>query len=90
MMAKHNVRELLCELGCEDSVVFDSPEFDDAIVGITEESRIVYDFDQMVALMVERNDMNKLDAIEFIEHNTIRSLPYAGELAPIIMYPIFR
>ena len=26
------------------------------------------------------------DAVDWIEYNTIRSLPYAGEKAPIIMY----
>ena len=26
------------------------------------------------------------EAIEFIEYNTIRATPYAGEMAPIILY----
>ena len=82
------IRDLLCEMGFEDSLVFDSPEFDNAIVGVTEDSRVVYDFNKMVALMVERDNVSESEAIEFIEYNTIRSIPYAGELAPTIMYPI--
>ena len=33
--------------------------------------------------------MTAEDAIEWIEYNTIRSLPYAGENAPIVMYRLY-
>lgn len=28
------------------------------------------------------------EAVDFIDFNTIRALPYGGEKAPIIMYPL--
>ena len=34
------------------------------------------------------DNMTDTEAIEWIEYNTIRALPYAGEKAPIIMYKI--
>ena len=32
--------------------------------------------------------MDETDAIEWIEYNTIRSLPDAGEKSPIVMYAL--
>lgn len=78
-------RDILCEMGYDDAVVFDNPDYDDAIIGVTEEGRVVYDFDAMVKILVERDGMDETEAIEFIEYNTIRALPYAGENPPIIM-----
>lgn len=33
-----------------------------------------------------KNDCDEIDAIEWIEYNTIRALPYAGDKAPVIVY----
>lgn len=35
-----DIRDILCEMGCEESVVFDNPDFDSAIIGITEDDRM--------------------------------------------------
>lgn len=40
----------------------------------------------MVEHLVETDGMTEEEAVEFIDYNTIRSLPYAGEGAPVIMY----
>ena len=78
-------RELLVELGYEDSVVFENPDYDSAIIGVTEDDdRVVYDFDLMVKHLVDTDEMTELEAIEFIEYNTMRSLPYV-ENAPVII-----
>lgn len=79
------IRDALCEMGHEEAVIFDGPDFDEAIVGVTDESRAVYDYDKMVQILVERDGMEEMEAIEFIEYNTIRAIPYAGEHAPIVM-----
>lgn len=40
-------RDLLCELGLEESVVFESPDYEDAIIGWDENSgRIIYDYEK--------------------------------------------
>lgn len=80
-----DIRDLLCDMGHEEAVVFDNPEYDDAIVGVTDESQVVYDYHAMVKILVERDGMTTEEAIEFIEFNTIRAIPYAGEHAPIVM-----
>ena len=43
---------------------------------------------QMVEEMMIDEDCSYEDAVDWIDYNTIRSLPYAGENAPIIMYSI--
>ena len=81
-----NIREALCNMGYEDAVVFENPSYDDAIIGVTD-GRVVYDFDKMVECLVNDEDMDEVEAIEFIEYNTIRALPYI-ENAPIVMFSI--
>lgn len=85
---KEAVREALCEMGYDEAVVFDNPDFDEAIIGATEDSRVVYDYDTMVTCLAEKEGMTEMEAQEFIDYNTIRAIPYAGEHAPIIVYSI--
>ena len=80
------IRDLICELGHEDAVVFDNPDFDDAIIGVTDDSRVVYDYDKMIESLMKQDGITELEAIEFIDYNTMRAIPYAGECAPIVMY----
>lgn len=81
------IRDRLRDNGHEDAVIFESPDYDNAIIGVTEDERVVYDFNAMVQCLVEADGMTELEAIEFIEYNAIRALPYV-ENGPIIMYPI--
>lgn len=77
------VREKLEERGLDDVVIFESPSYDEAFVGLSEDNRAIYDFDKMVECL----DMPVEEAVEFIEYNTIRALPYfAG--APIILFRV--
>lgn len=82
------IRSRLCDMGHEDAVIFESPDYDDAIIGVTDEGQVVYDYDGMVRSLMQQDNISMDEAIEFIEYNTIRALPYAGENAPIIMYSI--
>ena len=79
------IRNLICEKGCEDAIVFDNPDYDFAIIGITTDGKVVYDYSKMIESLMEQDKMTYLEAVEFIDYNTIRVIPYAGEYAPIIM-----
>lgn len=81
-------REILESLDYEDLIVFDNPDYDGAIIGVSEDNRVVYDYDKMIDHLVSHDGMTTEDAADFIGYNTIRSLPYAGPHAPIIMYDI--
>ena len=80
------IRDAICEMGHEDAIIFCGPDYDDAVIGVTEDGRVVYDFDKMVECLQRDDGMTEEEAIEFIEYNTIRALPYAGATAPIIVY----
>lgn len=82
------LKEYLVENGYEDSVVFESPDYVSAVIGVSSDGRVVYDFDLMVRDLMVKDGMEEIDAIEFIEYNTVRAIPYAGELSPIVVYGI--
>ena len=42
--------EMLRDMGYEDFILFDNPDFDSAIVGISDDNRVIYDYDKMVAI----------------------------------------
>jgi hypothetical protein len=72
-------------LGLGEATVFKNPDFDTAIIGTTDDGRAVYSFEKMVDFLVENENMDYEESIEFIEYNTIRSLPYIAN-APVIVY----
>ena len=78
----------ILEAGYEDVVILSDFSYDDALIGVTEDGRAVYDFDKRVDWLMEEEDFTQEEAIEWIEYNTIRALPYAGPDGPIIMYPL--
>lgn len=81
------VREALCDMGHEDAIVFDAPDFDDAIIGVTDDGQVVYDYDAMVLSLMKQDNISMEEAVEFIEFNTIRACAYQPN-PPIIMYRI--
>ncbi len=56
-------------------------------MGVTETGRVVYDYGKMAESLMFEDGMTYEDAIEFIEFNTVRALPYMGPNAPLILYP---
>lgn len=87
-MSVEEVKQVLHELDYDETVVFENPDYVSAIVGIDSNGRLIYSWDKMIEHLKEVDGMEEEDAIEFISYNTERALPYAGEMAPIIMYPI--
>lgn len=77
--------EFLSEMYGDDVVHFDGPEFDGGIVGVTTDGRLVYSYEKLVESLAEANGWSREDAIDWVEFNTIRSLPYIGKRAPIVM-----
>lgn len=80
-------RQRLIEMGYEESVVFENPDFDSAIVGVDSDGHVVYDFEEMVECLMREDGMEYEEAVEFIEYKTIRALPYIQQ-HPIVMYRI--
>lgn len=78
-------REILDEMGYSDSVVFDSPEYDDAIMGVDSNGRVVYSYEKMVECLMREDGMTEEEAIEFIDYNVIGALGNSSD-KPIVMY----
>ena len=80
-------KEKLLSEGYEDVIIFDNPSFDSALIGVSADNQTIYDWNKMVDWLVENENMTEIDAVEFIDYNTIRALPYTNN-SPIIMYPL--
>lgn len=83
-----NVEERILNAGFEDVIYLVNYSYDDALIGITNDNRAVYDYNKMVEWLMKKESFTELEAIEWIDYNTIRALPYMDSNAPIIMYPI--
>lgn len=81
--------ERLLNDGYEDVKYFVNYGYDDALIGVSEDGRAIYDYDLMVEWLMQEEGWDEEESIEWIEYNTIRALPYMGEGAPIIMYKLF-
>ena len=68
-----------------DALVFDNHAYDNSILGVTFDGRAIYSFEKMVEELMLDEGWDDLTAIEWIEYNTIRALPYGGEKSPIIV-----
>lgn len=96
-MVNDEIRKAL-ENYCEENeleedecpLLLDNPAFDNSIVGITSDNRLVYDRSKMVEELSEEFAQNgsndpEIEAEDFISYDTERAIPYFGEHRPIIV-----
>lgn len=83
-----NAEERLMDAGYDGIKYLVDEGYDDALIGVSEDGRAIYDFDKMVEWLVNKYAWSDIESIEWIEFNTLRALPYMGSDAPIIMYPL--
>ena len=84
----NGLKDYLCERGYEDAVVLESPDYLGAIVGVSEDGRVIYDYEKMAQCLMETDGMDYEEATEFIDFNTLGALPCMGEKRPIILNKI--
>ena len=82
-----NAEERLLDAGCEGTIYLSNYSYDDALIGVSEDGRAIYNYYKMVDWLMKEEDWSEIDAIEWVEYNTMRAIPYMGPKAPIIMYP---
>ena len=58
-----------------------------AVIGISGDKRLIYSYAKILHIFMTRDNMTEEEAIEWIEYNVIRSIPYFKPEA-IIMYDI--
>ena len=66
-------------------IFFDNLSYDNAIIGISTDDRIIYDYNKLLDVLQNEYGFTLEDAISHIDFNIIRSLDY-NENSPIIMY----
>lgn len=84
-MTREDIEEY-AKMWDEEIYMFDNPSFDNSIIGISDDHRVVYGFEKMVDEFAEANDCDATEAMEFIEYNTLNSLGFSG--APIVVYEV--
>ena len=82
-------RERLAEAGYEESICFEHPDFDEAIIGVTFDGNVLYDYYKMIEHLMNKHGMTEMEAADQISYDTMRSLAYSKvEPKPIIMYSL--
>ena len=57
-----------------------------AIIGLAKDkSHIAYSYEKLVTCFMEANNWTYDEAIEWVEYNVERALPYYGDKAPVIL-----
>jgi hypothetical protein len=82
------LREYLEAQGHEETMFFENPSFVKAITGITDSEQLIYDYDLMILAAMEEENWDVEEAIDWIEYNTLRTIPYMGACHPIVSLPI--
>lgn len=85
LRTEDDVKNIIEEYGYEDVLIFSNPSYASAFVGVSESNRAIYDYNEMIEFLCENDKINELDAIDFIEFNTLRALPYY-ENSPIVIH----
>ena len=67
------------ELADPEAIQWDN--FDDALVGVDRDGKLVYDIDKMINMLVTKDGMSEDEAIEYLDFNVFGA--YVGELTPI-------
>lgn len=70
----------------DGAMVLDNASYDNSIIGTTLDGRVIYSYSRMVEEYRVEHNCSEVDAVEWVEFNTIRALPYMGNKAPIIMF----
>ena len=93
-MFDKNFRDRLdyyCEINEIDEedrpLILDNSAYDNSIIGISNDNRLVYDYDKMLVEYSKDNKCTIEEAMEWIDYNTIRAINYnSNEHKPIIIY----
>lgn len=71
----------------EQPLILDNSSYDNAIIGITINHELVYDYDKMVEEFMLENNCKYEEADEWVQYNTLRALNYnSSKHKPVIIY----
>ena len=84
---ERTAEQILADNGydADDIVLLKDESYDSALIAVTDDYRAVYSYDKMVEWYMNKNGCSAEEAIEWIDFNTLRAIPYAGAMAPIVV-----
>lgn len=89
-MVNEELRKELQSRTDEELLFFDNLSFDNSIIGLTHDNRVAYLYSKMVLEARKELECSELEAIEWIDYNTIRALSYlSNENKPVIIFDDF-
>ena len=103
-MTNNELKDILYDMIQDEDVlnqmiILEGDEFADGAIGITNDYHVVYSYERLVESLAktykEENQTEadaELEAIEWLDYNTIRSLPYMEKdgLVPVIIFELER
>lgn len=84
-----SAEDRILDAGFEDIIILKNFSYDSALVGISDDNMAIYDYELMIEYLMEEEGWTEEESIDWLEYNTIRSLSYAGDRAPIIMHRLY-
>ena len=92
-MTNSELKEQIAEMCMFDETILDNiiilegDEFADGAIGLSSDDHVVYSYEKLVDSLSKFYG-GELEAIEWLEYNTIRSLPYMDSVGntPIIIH----
>lgn len=78
--------EIYAELAAVNPEAVVADGFEDAYIGYTygmSSAVAVYDYYRCISVLVSRDGMSPLEAVEFLDHNTV--FAYVGQFTPIFL-----
>ena len=88
MTAKEKIENYLEMNGDDETsvIVFENPDYSDALIGISSDNRAIYSYDKMIECLMNEDKMTYDEAVEFIDYNTLGA--FYSAMQPIIMFSI--
>lgn len=74
-MIREKKRELIAEMA-DDAAILDNPSFDNSIIGVSTDERVVYDLDEMIEELASDEEISLEEAADFIAYSTINANGY--------------
>lgn len=69
----------------DGAIVFDNYAFDNSIIGVTLNDRVIYAYELMVRELMDETGWDEMSAMDWISYNVIGSLGYQDGNFPMIV-----
>lgn len=89
-MKDEEIEQLLLDNDLTDTAYLTGYNYYSAIIGYTDDENLVYSYEKMIEYLIKEAEMTQEEAIEWIDYNVLRAIPYMGDEKPIIVYELIQ